>query len=44
MGILEAVIAGLMVAAISGAAGYGFKAIRAKKKIQGAPRKYVDRK
>ncbi|QPI65543.1 hypothetical protein [Vreelandella venusta] len=43
MGILETVIAGLIVAAISGGTGYGIKAIRAKKKIRGAPRKYVER-
>ena len=39
MGILESVLAGLIVAAISWGAGYGFKQLR----VRGAPKRYVER-
>lgn len=43
MGLLESVLGGLIVAFISGGAGYIFKQIQYRRKVRGAPRRYVHR-
>lgn len=43
MGIVEMVIAGLIVAAISGTSGWGISRVVTKRKIKALPKKWVDR-
>ena len=43
MGIIETIIAGLIVAGISGGAGWGLKKLQTRKKIKALPKKGVER-
>lgn len=43
MGFIETLIAGLLVALISGTTGYLIKQSQARRNINGAPRKYINR-
>ncbi|MEW8330241.1 MAG: hypothetical protein AB2692_04830 [Candidatus Thiodiazotropha sp.] len=43
MGIIETIIAGLIVAGVSGGAGWGLKKLQTRKKIKALPKKWVER-